>query len=212
MAWLIALAALTACQAGAAPAASATSAVAACDMAERAWRRAATATDSQRLRQWRPVFLDAIAQAQQAGDIDAPSADDPLYDPDRALDKPLPPPGAYRCRIVKLGAHDPRNRRFVTLPPAACTVAARDGGGLTFAVTGGMQRPIGRLYDGPPGRGVFLGTLELGDEKLPVAYRADERRDMIGYIDRIGAARWRIILPKPHFDSLADVIEITSAG
>ncbi len=58
---------------------------------------------------------------------------------------------------------------------------------------------------------VFLGVLELGDETRPHVYGRDELRDMAGTFERIGEARWRLVLPYPHFESLVDVIEIVPA-
>ncbi|MFT3977912.1 MAG: DUF4893 domain-containing protein, partial [Sphingomonas bacterium] len=144
------------------------------------------------------------------GGAEAIARDDALYDPDRAQDDPIPPAGQYRCRIVKLGALHPGNHAFVTMPEAGCTVG-QDGEQIWFTVDDGKQRPIGRFFTGPPGRGVFLGTLELGDERRPLEYGLDAQRDMIAWVDRVGEARWRLMVPKPHFDALAELVEITPA-
>ena len=37
----------------------------------------------------------------------------------------------------------------------------------------------------------------------------DKKRDMAGYVERIGPVRWRLVMPAPHFESLLDVIELT---
>jgi hypothetical protein len=55
---------------------------------------------------------------------------------------------------------------------------------------------------------VFLGTLVLGDELQFLQYGQDENRDIAGFIERIGPARWRLIMPKPHFESQLDVMEL----
>jgi hypothetical protein len=49
----------------------------------------------------------------------------------------------------------------------------------------------------------------LDDETAPLDYGQDETRDMAGYVERIGKARWRLALPAPHFESVLDVIELT---
>jgi hypothetical protein len=59
---------------------------------------------------------------------------------------------------------------------------------------------------------VFLGTLVLGDESLPVSYGSDRMRDMAGLVERIGDNRWRLVLPAPAYESLLDVIELVPAG
>ena len=217
MAILMALAALAACQAGAADVvpvpgeAKNLTDTPACRSEERAWRRAATAADRERLRNWRVSWLAALDKARAGGGASEIAADADLFDPDRALDNPLPPTGAYRCRIIKLGAAHQVNRDFVELPPAQCTVG--QGSGETwFAIEDGVQRPMGRLFPGPPGRGVFLGTLQLGDEQLPLAYGVDDQRNMIAYVDRVGEKRWRLLIPTPHFDAKAELIEITPAN
>ncbi|WP_298672709.1 DUF4893 domain-containing protein [uncultured Sphingomonas sp.] len=229
MGLLIALtAAVAACQAGAAaapqaaPQASAAaegvvpdrklperSASSSCAGVEAAWRHVATQNDRARLRNWRTLWVEALAKAKAAGGADEIARDEALFNPDLALDRPIPPAGDYRCRIIKLGAKAKDNKNFVTLPPANCTVG-KDGGESWFVVNDGIQRPIGRFFAGPPGRGIFLGTLELGDERRPLEYGLDAKRDMIAYLDRVGDKRWRLIVPSPHFDATIEVIEIAS--
>ena len=48
----------------------------------------------------------------------------------------------------------------------------------------------------------------LGDESRADAYGVDPMRDVAGYVERIGANRWRLVLPDPAFESLLDVIEL----
>jgi len=60
-------------------------------------------------------------------------------------------------------------------------------------------------------REVFLGTLVLGDEVRASQYGQDELRDVAGYVERIGPQRWRILMPKPHFESQFDVMELVPA-
>ncbi|MDB5668625.1 MAG: hypothetical protein JWL74_1575, partial [Alphaproteobacteria bacterium] len=33
-------------------------------------------------------------------------------------------------------------------------------------------------------------------------------RDMAGIVERIGDRRWRIVLPRPSFESIVDVLEL----
>jgi hypothetical protein len=58
---------------------------------------------------------------------------------------------------------------------------------------------------------VFLGTLQLADERGVFRYGHDAERDLAGLVERIGPRRWRLILPYPRFESLLDVIEILPA-
>jgi hypothetical protein len=56
----------------------------------------ATEADRQRLRELRPAWMEALAAA-------GPTQDRALFNPDLAMEGPLPPAGVYRCRFVKLG-------------------------------------------------------------------------------------------------------------
>ena len=51
----------------------------------------------------------------------------------------------------------------------------------------------------------------LGDETRALRYGRDRERDLIGVVERVGADRWRIAFPRPHYESLLDVIELVPA-
>ena len=55
---------------------------------------------------------------------------------------------------------------------------------------------------------VFLGTLMLSDETRALRYGRDQERNLIGAVERVGPARWRIAFPYPYYESLLDVIEL----
>jgi hypothetical protein len=76
----------------------------------------------------------------------------------------------------------------------------------------GSQRPVGILYDESPRRMVFIGTLVLGDEERPLDYGFDRERDMIGALERVGERRWRLVFPRPNFESDIDVLELVPAA
>ena len=76
----------------------------------------------------------------------------------------------------------------------------------------GSQRPVGILFPSDRVRQVFLGTLALGDEQGALQYGVDETRNVSGYIERIGPQRWRLVMPRPHFESQLDVIELLPQG
>lgn len=176
---------------------------------ETRWRAVATDEDRTRLRGWRSAWVAALPAAR-AADSAAIATGGALFDPDRALATPLPPAGAYRCRIHRLGARTADRPAFATLPPAACRIDA-DRALTRFRVEDGAQRPAGLFYADNESRSVFLGTLALGDERQALAYGLDTRRNLAGYVERIGIDRWRLVLPAPSFDSLIDVIEIVPA-
>jgi hypothetical protein len=72
----------------------------------------------------------------------------------------------------------------------------------------GSQRYVGLLFPGDAIHEVFLGTLVLGDERRSLQYGQDDMRDVVGYLERIGPERWRLVMPAPHFESQTDVMEL----
>lgn len=175
------------------------------------WRTIATDADRARLRGWRTTWLDAVGRARAAGFGRQITAAGPLFNPDILLPDAVPPPGDYQCRVFKLGAKHVGSRDFLAGPQHRCRVA-NEGDVASFHKIAGSQRPIGLIFPDQAGRGVFLGTLTLGDETRPLDYGRDATRDMAGFVDRIGERRWRIVLPLPAFESTLDVIELTPAG
>ena len=73
---------------------------------------------------------------------------------------------------------------------------------------GGQQRYVGLMFPGDPVNQIFLGTLILGDETRVMQYGQDELRGRRWIVERIGPERWRIIMPKPSFESQFDVMEL----
>jgi hypothetical protein len=175
------------------------------------WHGVATDDDQQRLRGWRDAWTKTVAAVRAAGEGTKLDADPQLFDLDRALDRAAPPPGAYRCRWIKLGSAAPAVAAFTAYPAEPCRVTAA-GTLMRLRFLDGAQRPRGAIFPDEANRDVFLGVLELSDETRPLDYGADEKRDMAGYVERIGDARWRLVLPQPHFESLFDVIELTPAA
>ena len=174
------------------------------------WRRIATPSDRERLRSWRQTWQRALAAARRAAP-DAIAAQGSLFDYDRALDQPIPPAGRYACRVYKLGARQPGQLDYVDYPPFACRVAVDDGV-LRLEKLTGSQRPTGVIFADNGLRAVFLGVMILGDEARPYPYGLEPARDLAGWVERIGPARWRVTLPQPAFESLLDVVELVPAG
>ncbi|MCY7397315.1 MAG: DUF4893 domain-containing protein [Sphingomonas bacterium] len=173
------------------------------------WRAVATDGDRARLRDWRGNFARAVAKARAAGHGAAIDAEGRLLLPDAALGGGLPN-GAYRCRIIKLGARGEGLLDYVSYPGFACRVT-QEGALQYFAKLTGSQRPMGRIYPADAMRGVFLGVLMLGDESRPMRYGSDPERVVAGWVERIDERRWRIVLPAPRFESLTDVVELIPA-
>ena len=179
-------------------------------MAQADWRQMATDDDRDRLRNWRSAWITAFDAARKAGNGPAIDAEGALFDPDRAIDGAVPPPGDYRCRVFKLGVNGTAMKSFTAYPAAACRITL-NGAVSSFYKMDGTQRPAGVIFHDSTSRAVFLGTLTLGDETRVMDYGRDAKRDMIGFVDRVAANRWRLILPSPQFESLTDVIELVPA-
>jgi len=173
-----------------------------------AWKDVATANDRQRLADWRTTFVAALDDAKKAGFSADIAREGALLEPDAALGPPAIPDGIFRCRVIKLGANtESGSRHYVSNPPFLCRV--KPFRGLErFNKFGGQQRYVGLIFPGDAVRQVFLGTLVLGDETRALQYGQDELRDVAGYVERIGPNHWRLIMPKPHFESQLDVIEL----
>jgi hypothetical protein len=113
--------------------------------------------------------------------------------------------------VIKLGAKSPGMLDYVAYPAFACRVQ-QERGLQGFAKLSGSQRPVGLIFPGDALRQVFLGTLILGDEVRAMQYGDDPDRDLAGFVERIGPARWRIVFPRPAFESTLDVIELMPAN
>ncbi len=179
-----------------------------------AWKEVATTDDRQRLADWRSTFVAALDDAKKGGFSAEIAREGVLLEPDAALGPPAIPDGMFRCRMIKVGAKpDSGSRHYVSNPPFLCRVKPFRGLDR-FNKFGGQQRYAGLIFPGDAVRQVFLGTLVFGDETRALQYGADELRDVAGYVERIGPNRWRLIMPKPHFESQLDVMELvpTSNG
>ena len=176
------------------------------DAAAADWRTVATENDRKRLREWRSDFARALQRARAAGHGAEIDAEGRLLMPDAAVPGALAN-GAYRCRTIKLGARGEGLLDYVAYPAFACRVV-QAGSVQYLAKLTGSQRPHGKIYHADAMRSVFLGTLMLGDEKRPMRYGSDPERSLAGWVERVEPARWRIVFPAPHFESLTDVMEL----
>ena len=171
------------------------------------WRSAVTESDRTRLREWRTAFVDALRAARAAGHSADIAREGVLLDPDAALGGGPIPNGNYRCRVVKLGAKSQGLLDYVSYPAFNCRIS-QAGQMQEFAKLMGSQRQVGTIFPGDPLRQVFLGTLVLADENRAMQYGRDTERDVAGYVESIGPNRWRLIMPRPHFESVMDVMEL----
>ncbi len=175
------------------------------------WRSVATTDDRERLRDWRDAFVSALRAARTAGHAQAIAAEGALLEPDAALAGPAIPNGDYRCRMIKLGAKSQGLLDYVAYPAFTCRISQQGTRQMLTKLTG-SQRQGGLIFPNDALRQVFLGTLVLGDETRALQYGRDQERDVAGFIERIGTARWRMLMPRPHFESQMDVLELVPAA
>ena len=174
------------------------------------WRRIIVDHDNDRLRNWRPRFVQALAQARADGAGARIDAEGALLRPDTFLGTPRPPDGSYRCRLFVLGRKTalfqafPDAHAFLVQPAARCEVR-----GPVFAMREGAERPSGQLYDYDGARLVLLGGMAIGDEAGRERYGRDPDRDLVGLLERYGERRWRLLLlPESGWQGQVDVVEI----
>lgn len=172
-----------------------------------AWRSVASEHDRERLRDWRESFVEALAAARGAGHADEIAREGALLDPDAAIAPGTIPNGDYRCRVIKLGAQSEALLDYVAYPYFTCRVTAH-GELQHFSKLTGSQRQVGLIFSHDALRRVFLGALVLGDETRAMQYGQDRDRDVAAWVERIGPNRWRMVMPRPHFESTLDVLEL----
>jgi hypothetical protein len=178
----------------------------------RTWRQTATEEDRRRLREWRDAFVAALREARTSGHGDEVAREGALLDPDAAIRGAALPAGDYTCRTLKLGSQGGGALDFIAYPAFRCRVAPGRDGLMHFTKLTGSQRPVGRLFPEHEHRQIFLGTMQLSDERQILSYGRDRERNMAGVVERIGARQWRILFPYPHFESTLDVIELVPAS
>jgi hypothetical protein len=173
-----------------------------------AWKAVATAADQDRIGRLGLAWQAALAESRKSNPGEV-SKEGKLLLPRSALPRPAPTPGSYNCRMIALGKATAKGKAFESFRPFFCYVQVEDDQ-LTIVKQTGSQRPAGRLWeDDDPNRMIFLGSLTLGDEEQPLAYGDDPKRNMAGVFERIGAFRWRLVIPWPQNDAKLDVFELT---
>ena len=181
-------------------------AVAPASAASADWREDATRDDIRRIERLDAAWTQALEKARgtNGGELRALGG---LADPRAGLARPEPTPGAYRCRMVKLGAASGGDVNLFAYGWFRCRVALSPGGDLTLIKTTGSQRQSGHLYPDSRRRLVFLGAVSWGQDG-PAVYRRDPDRDQVGVFERIGPQRWRLVLPYPKQESILDILEL----
>lgn len=177
----------------------------------RDWRGIVTAADRDRYNRLDAAWDLALQQARrQRGSGDLASTGD-LIEPGAGRPGVAPPPGDYRCRTVKLGSQGGEDGLgHVVYGWFDCRIEQTPNG-LKFVKTTGSQRPAGLLFPENDRRMVLLGSMALASEPPANSYGQRPDRDLIAALERIGEARWRLVIPWPQYESNLDLIELIPA-
>lgn len=175
------------------------------------WRQVAGAADVSNLGRLDQAWRLARAEAEDKGFASEVEALGPLVDPNAGQPGRLQPaPGTYRCRTIKLGTKAETGLAYVDYPQFRCKVELTPGGDLVLTKTTGSQRTRGLLYPDTDSRLVFIGAQAWGmDETGFPTYGQQPERDQVGVFERIGADRWRLVIPFPRVESKLEILELT---
>lgn len=173
------------------------------------WQTVATPADQVRLQGLNNAWNQALADARRGGFAKALETEGELLQGDASLPRAAPPPGSYRCRIIKMGAATPRRGRgFEAFKPFFCFIGVDGTERLSITKQTGSQRPGGYLWDtDTTKRLIFLGSVALGNEEMPLGYGEDPKRDMAGVFERYDDFRYRLVVPWPQDGAKLHVFE-----
>lgn len=176
----------------------------------RDWRGVITPRDRDRHQRLDAAWTQALREARSLrGSGDLASLGD-LIAPGAALDGVTPPVGDYRCRTVKLGSQSRGGLGYVVYGWFACRIEDTPNG-LKLIKRTGSQRPSGLLFPEDDRQMVMLGSMALASEPPANSYGQRPERDLVAVLERIGDARWRIVIPWPVNESRLDLIELVPA-
>ncbi|WP_374942577.1 DUF4893 domain-containing protein [Sphingomonas sp.] len=166
------------------------------------WRAIASASDQQQIDALPATWARALAAVPRRAQAKL-RAETKLVEPAAALELPAPPPGPYRCRLVRFGGR----AGIATFAPDFCYV---DGGekGVSFTKQTGSNLPGGWLHLDTATRQVFLGSLRPAGASGAAAYGDDAAQDVAGVVERVSPFRWRLVLTRAGKGALLDVYEL----
>jgi len=175
------------------------------------WRGVITPGDRDRYQRRGAAWDLALQQARrQKGSGDLNGLGD-LIDPDAARPGVALPAGDYRCRTVKLGSQGGEDGLgYVVYGWFACRVEQTPRG-LKFIKVTGSQRPSGLLFPENDRQMVMLGSMALAQDPPANSYGQNPDRDLVAVLERVGEARWRLVIPWPQNESNLDLIELVPA-
>lgn len=175
-----------------------------------AWRDLIEPADASRVGGLAAAWDKALDGARRAGLTRLIRQEGPLFDPAAALPRAAPAPGAYRCRLFRLGGGPSGRRAFSAAGSFFCFISVA-GGQLRFVRETGTPRPIGFLYDDPDAtRVVFIGATAERRETNAPAYGDRPDRNVVGVMERVADFRYRLVLPWQG-DTALEVYELIPA-
>jgi len=176
------------------------------------WRRFATVADRDRYERRDAAWTLALEQSRRQAGSGNLRATGELIDPDAARPGVTPPVGDYRCRTVKLGSQGgDEGLGYVVYGWFRCRIEDTPQG-LRFSKLTGSQRPAGLIFPENDRQMILLGSMALASEATADSYGQRPDRDVIAVVERIGEARWRLVIPWPQAESNLDLIEFVPAG
>ena len=177
----------------------------------RDWRGVVTASDRDRYNRLDAAWSLALQQARrQRGSGDLRGLGD-LIVADAGRPPVAPPAGDYRCRTVKLGSQGGEDGLgYVVYGWFACRIEQTPNG-LKFSKLTGSQRPSGLLFPEDDRTMILLGSMALAAAPPANSYGQRPDRDLVAVLERIGEARWRLVIPWPRNESNLDLIELIPA-
>jgi hypothetical protein len=174
-----------------------------------AWRGAAAEEDAAALDALPGMWMEALAEARRGGFARRVADEGALLAPAAGLPRAAPPPGAYLCRVVRLGARMAGVRPWSESGQGFCFVGAEHDQ-LSLTVEAGTRRIGGYLWEEKDNRRlVFLGAASPRGTPL-AGYGDDRMRDAAGLFERIGPFRYRLTLPWRGDNRLA-IVELSPA-
>jgi hypothetical protein len=174
-----------------------------------AWRDAAAGEDAAAIDALPQLWMAALDDARRAGFARRVAAEGALLAPAAGLARAAPPPGAYLCRLLRLGARAPGTRAWSESGQSFCYVGV-ERGQLSLTLELGPRRIGGYLWEEKDnGRLIFLGATSARGTPL-AGYGDDRARDTIGLFERVGPFRYRLALPWRGDNRLA-VVEMVPA-
>ncbi len=177
------------------------------------WRRVAHSADQKQLDAMPALWSVALTEAAKL-DSRAIAQEGDLLRGDAALPRPMPTPGLYRCRTIRLGMPasppPPRARALTKFKPFDCVISDEKTS-LGFTKVSGTHRPGGYLWPDGDKRMIFLGGTAEHDGEGASAYGDDVTRNRAGALERIGEFRWRLTLLGQSPVARLEVIELVPA-